>query len=157
MKTTPTIKEIRGTPGEIWGNIVIPTRGQVIMRLNGDLLQTQQRLAWGLEQQENYTRLSNLTSISITEGRIWWLLWLGFATLAFYIGVIFIIAFFLVKPQWLVIHSGGETLILFFRQKDAEKVKLFRQTTLNLARQLSSPNFPSIPTQPSLVKEKAEI
>ncbi|MDY6784164.1 MAG: hypothetical protein SW833_16725 [Cyanobacteriota bacterium] len=142
MKAAQLIKEIRGTPGEIWGNVVIPTRGQVVMRLNGDLLQTQQRLAWGLEQQENYTRLSKITSISIVEGRIWWLLWLGFATLVFYIGVIFIIAFFLVKQQWIVIHGGGENLILFFRQRDAEKVKLFRQTVFNLARQPSSPTPP---------------
>ncbi|MDY7015051.1 MAG: hypothetical protein SVX43_15940 [Cyanobacteriota bacterium] len=157
MKAVQPIKEIRGTPGEILGNIVIPTRGQVIMRLNGDLLQTQQRLAWGLEQQENHTRLSQITSISIVEGRIWWLLWLGFATLVFYIGVIFIIAFFLVKQQWLVVYGGGETLILFFRQRDAEKVKLFRQTTLNFARHLSSSSFSSPHTQSSPASVKPEI
>jgi hypothetical protein len=142
MKTAQPIKEIRGTPGQILGNVVVPIGGKMLMKLNGDLLQTQTHLSWELEYEEIDIRLNKITSISMTEGRIWWLLWFGFLTIFGFIGVIFIIAFFLIKQRWIIINTGGEKIVLFFRQQDAQNVKLFRQTTLTLARQ---PSFPGLP------------
>lgn len=91
------VTEIKGKPGIVWGNLVVPTgiRSRITVKLVGDLLQSNVRLAFGLENKEIKTRLQDISSIKIAEGRLWWLLWIGIATLSLYlIGVILIVLFF---------------------------------------------------------------
>lgn len=149
MRPAQQIKEIHGNPASAIGNNLFPLRGKMLMKLNGDLLQTQTKLNWELEYQETDIRLSKITSITMTEGRMWWLLGIGFATLWFLFGVIFIIAFFLLKQRWIVISAGSEKVILIFKEKDAQNVKLFRQTVLAAARQSGVPNLPPAARPPA--------
>lgn len=90
------VTEIKGVPGINWGKLVIPTgsRSKITIKLNGNLLQSNVRLAFGLENKEIQTRLQDIGSIEIAEGRLWWLLWIGIATIfPIFIGVIFIVFF----------------------------------------------------------------
>lgn len=125
------VTEIKGKPGIIWGNVVVPASGRskITIKLLDDLLQTRIKLAYGLENKEIHTRLDNIGSIEIVEGRLWWLLWLGLATIWLYlIGVIFIFLFFLIKQRWIVIYTKSINLVVFY--KGAENVEQFRTTIL---------------------------
>lgn len=91
-----TSAEINGIPGVIWGNVVVPTTGRSTIKIKvvGDLLQTNINLAYGLEKKEILTPIHEVRAIEISEGRLWWLLALGFFTLFLYfIGVILIFMF----------------------------------------------------------------
>jgi hypothetical protein len=121
------VTEIKGKPGIIWGNLVVPTgiRSRIAIKLTGDLLQSNVRLAFGLENKEIKTRVQDISSIEVAEGRLWWLLWIGIATLSLYlIGVIFIILFFVVKQRWLIIYTQSVKLVVF--HKRVESVEQFR-------------------------------
>lgn len=129
------VTEIKGKPGIIWGNVVVPASGRskITIKLLDDLLQTRMTLAYGLENKEIHTRLDDIGSIEIVEGRLWWLLWLGLATIWFYlIGVIFIFLFFLIKQRWIVIYTKSVNLVVFY--KEAENVEQFRTTILATLR-----------------------
>jgi hypothetical protein len=129
------VTEIKGKSGIIWGNVVVPASGRskITIKLLDDLLQTRIKLAYGLENKEIHTRLDDIGSIEIVEGRLWWLLWLGLATIWFYlIGVIFIFLFFLIKQRWIVIYTKSINLVLFY--KEAENVEQFRTTILATLR-----------------------
>lgn len=128
------VTEIKGKPGIIWGNVVVPASGRskITIKLLDDLLQTRMTLAYGLENKEIHTRLDDIGSIEIVEGRLWWLLWLGLATIGFYIGIIFIVLFFLIKQRWIVIYTKSINLVVFY--KEAENVEQFRTTILATLR-----------------------
>lgn len=129
------VTEIKGKPGIIWGNVVVPASGRskITIKLLDNLLQTRVKLAYGLENKEIHTRLDDIGSIEIVEGRLWWLLWLGLATIWFYlIGVIFIFLFFLIKQRWIVIYNKSINLVVFY--KKAENVEQFRTTVLAALR-----------------------
>jgi len=129
------VTEIKGKPGIIWGNVVVPASGRskITIKLLDDLLQTRVKLAYGLETKEIHTRLDDIGAIEIVEGRLWWLLWLGLATIWFYlIGIIFIILFFFIKQRWIVIHTKTVNLVVFY--KKAENVEQFRTTVLAALR-----------------------
>lgn len=123
------VTEIKGRPGIIWGKLVVPTgvRSRITIKLIGNLLQSNVRLAFGLENKEIKTRLQDIGSIEIAEGRLWWLLWLGIPTLfPYFIGVIFIALFFLIKQRWLVIYTKSVNLIVFYKR--GENIEQFRET-----------------------------
>ncbi|MEQ8970391.1 MAG: hypothetical protein RIE73_08345 [Coleofasciculus sp. C1-SOL-03] len=128
------VTEIKGKSGIIWGNVVVPASGRskITIKLLDDLLQTRIKLAYGLENKEIHTRLDDIGSIEIVEGRLWWLLWLGLATIWFYLGIIFIVLFFLIKQRWIVIYTKSINLVVFY--KEAENVEQFRTTILATLR-----------------------
>jgi len=129
------LTEIKGKPGIIWGNVVVPASGRskITIKLLDDLLQTRITLAYGLENKEIHTRLDDIGSIEIVEGRLWWLLWLGLATIGVYlIGVIFIVLFLFIKQRWIVIYTKSVNLVVFY--KKAENVEPFRTTVLAALR-----------------------
>ncbi|EDX75457.1 hypothetical protein MC7420_1375 [Coleofasciculus chthonoplastes PCC 7420] len=129
------LTEIKGKPGIIWGNVVVPASGRskITIKLLDDLLQTRITLAYGLENKEIYTRLDDIGSIEIVEGRLWWLLWLGLATIGVYlIGIIFIVLFLFIKQRWIVIYAKSVNLVVFYNK--AENVEQFRTTVLAALR-----------------------
>lgn len=129
--------EISGKPGQVWGSVVIPAGGKTVMRINGDLLQTSTRMNYGLENKDVMTRIQNIDSVEVTEGCIWWLLAIGIPALAFYfIGIIPIVLFFVIKQKWLVVYTGSANLILF--HKNTQQAREFRDKLMLLARQLNS-------------------
>lgn len=98
------LAEISGRPGIAWGNVIVPASGRskIKIKVLGDMLQTNIDLAYGLEKKEIITPIVDVKSVEISEGRLWWLLGLGFTTLFLYfIGVIFIILFFVIKQRWI--------------------------------------------------------
>jgi hypothetical protein len=122
------VTEIKGRPGIIWGKLVVPTgiRSRITIKLIGNLLQSNVRLAFGLENKEIKTRLQDIGSIEIAEGRLWWLLWIGIPTLFPYlIGIIFIVLFFVIKQRWLVIYTKSVNLIVFYKR--GENIEQFRE------------------------------
>jgi hypothetical protein len=132
------VTEIKGRPGIVLGNLVVPTgvRSRITVKLVGDLLQSNVRLAFGLENKEIKTRVQDISSIEVAEGRLWWLLWIGVATLYLLIGVIFIVLFFVVKQRWLIIYTNSVKLVVF--HKRAESVEQFREAVF-AAIQKNSP------------------
>ena len=133
------VTEIKGKPGIVWGNLVVPTgvRARITVKLDGDLLQSNVRLAFGLENKEIKTRLQDIGSIEVAEGRLWWLLWIGIPTLfTFFIGIIFIVFFFLIKQRWLVIYTKSVNLVVF--HKRAESVEQFREAVFAAIQKNSS-------------------
>lgn len=135
-----SVAEINGRPGQVWGSVVIPASGKATMRIQGDTLYTITTTSYGLEKKEIQTRIQNIDSVEIVEGRLWWLLFLGIITLRWYIGVIPIVLFFILKQNWVVIHTPCSHLILFY--KKSENAQGFCSTLLNLSRQLNSPAIP---------------
>jgi hypothetical protein len=110
------------------------------MRIVGDTLHTSTKTAYGLEKKETQTRIQNIDAVEVVEGRLWWLLWLGFSTLVWGIGIVFIVLFFVLKQNWMVVHTPCSPLILFY--KKAENVQGFCTNLLNLSRQLNAPAMP---------------
>lgn len=137
---SPGVTEITGRPGQVWGNVVIPAGGKSSLRIVGDTLYGKTAVNFGLETKEIYTRIQKIDSVEVVEGRMWWLLGLGLLTLIWLIGIVFIVLFFIVEQNWIVVHSGSATLILF--HKNTDKAKQFTQNLLAVARQLNTPTMP---------------
>ncbi|MDJ0796940.1 MAG: hypothetical protein QNJ51_08885 [Calothrix sp. MO_167.B12] len=135
--------EINGRPGVVLGNFIVPASGRSKIKIIvvGDLIKTNINLAYGLEKKEIFTPISEVQSIEIAEGRLWWLLGLGIFTLfAYFIGIIFIILFFIIKQRWVIIYTSSVSLILF--HKKTESVEQFRQTVLKIRRQINTLAIP---------------
>jgi hypothetical protein len=130
------VTEITGRPGQVWGTVVIPTGGKTTMRIVGDTLQTTTKVNFGLEKKEVFTRIQKIDSVEIVEGRIWWLLVLGLATVMGVIGFVFIVLFFAIKQNWIVVRSSTSSLILF--HSDNSRVKQFCSNLLTISRQLNA-------------------
>ncbi len=77
------VTEIKERPGIIWGKLVVPTgvRSRITIKLIGNSLQSNVRLAFRLENKEIKTRIQDIGSIEIAEGRFRWLIWIGIATI----------------------------------------------------------------------------
>jgi hypothetical protein len=118
--------EIHGRPGQVWGSLVMPTSGKATMRIVGDTLHTSTENSYGLEKKETQTRIQNIDAVEVVEGRLWWLLCLGLSTLVWGIGIVFIVLFFVLKQNWMVVHTPCSPLILFY--KKADNVQAFAPT-----------------------------
>ncbi len=137
MQAIEKVTEISGKPAQVFGGSVIPAGGTTTMRIVGDLLETSSKLAYGLEQKVTYIRLENIDSVVVVAGRVWWLLYLGIATIWMLgLGLIGIIAFFMVKQYWIAVFSGSTAVALVYKR--TENVDQFTKTLLERARQLGS-------------------
>jgi len=117
-------KELAGKPGNVWNGVVVPGSGKTAFAIEDDLLIAKTVTTFGLERKTIYTKLSDVGSIELCQGRLWWLIFLGIPTLFFVVGIIFIIAFFFIKQKWIAVHCRSVTLILFYnKQPDAEAFK----------------------------------
>ncbi len=117
-------KELTGKPGNVWNGVVVPGGGKTAFLIEDDLLIAKTVTTFGLERKTSYTKLSDVGSIELCQGRLWWLIPLGITTLFFVVGIIFIILFFFIKQKWIAVHCGSVTLTLFYKkQPDAEAFK----------------------------------
>ncbi|WP_072619155.1 hypothetical protein [Spirulina major] len=145
-----TVQEISGQPGKIAGAFVSPVGGQISLRVIDDHLRAQTKLAWGLETKEILIKCERIESVEVTDGRIWSLLWTGLGILlvatvwesVMLFGVIFIVAFFLIKQRWLIVYSGRQTLILFFKESEMANVRAFAQTLVAKQKRQMPPAAP---------------
>ncbi|WP_204103158.1 MULTISPECIES: hypothetical protein [Spirulina sp. CCY15215] len=139
------ITELQGKPGQGVGNMVIPINGTTSMQLQEELIYIQTKLAYNLESSESYIRLCHIDSIVLAQGRNWWLLWLGIPLIVFFIGIILIILFFVIKQRWIAIHSGRMTHILFFQNSELNRAKQFTHTLLALTKRSAAPRLQDKP------------
>lgn len=134
------VTEIKGKPGIVLGNLVAPMGigSRITIKLARDLLQSNVRLAFGLENKEIKTRVQDIGSIEVAEGRLWWLPWIGFATLSVsvVIGIIFIVLFFVIKQRWLIIYTKSVNLIVFYNR--GENIEQFREAVFAALQENSS-------------------
>ena len=148
-------KELTGKPGNIWNGVVVPGGGKTAFLIEDDLLIAKTVTTFGLERKTSYTKLSDVGSIELCQGRLWWLIPLGITTLFFVVGIIFIILFFFIKQKWIAVHCGSVTLTLFYKkQPDAEA---FKDTLL--AEIMSGKSSDKIKSKkpPGLPKSKADL
>ncbi len=131
------IREMKGQPGQAIGNVVFPSRGEVIMRIQNDVLETSIVTAYGLEKREVHTRIQRIESVEVVEGRFWWLLGIGIPMLLFYgLGIIPIVLFFVIKQRWLMVYNASGNLLLF--HNDQKKAQDFCRTVMAISRQLNT-------------------
>lgn len=140
--------EINGQPGLLWGNLIIPSSGRLKIKIVGDLLQTNIESYYKLEKKDIQTRIQDVKSIEIASGPLNWLLTLGILTILWGVGIIFIVLYFFIKQNWLIIYTTNLNIIIFY--KKTQDVERFRNTVLRLARQFNLPSTRIPPAPPKL-------
>ena len=162
MRTNQQVTDITGTAAQVWGNTLIPSRGTIAVRINGDTLQA--TVKTGLEKKESWMRIQNVDSIEILEAPIYALLVLGaFIALSGLgslaaspaVGLIFILIGVAIimhsinnKRRYLAIYSHRNAIPVFMN-KSPETYQQFAANVLTLSRQLNSPvNAPARQPQP---------
>lgn len=152
MRTNQNILEITGSPAQVWGNVLIPARGTVSLKISGDILQS--TVKTGLEKKDSWTRIQRIDSVEISEAPIYPLLALGgfmsfmflgalfnfpsFGSLMLLIGIGLIVFALTSKRRCLVIMSDRNTIAVFMN-KSPETYQQFAINLLLIARQLNTP------------------
>jgi hypothetical protein len=75
IRPNPSITEITGKPGSVWGSLPIPMSGKIIVKITGDTLQA--TLSNGLAQTVTRLRTQNLDTVEIMEAPNYFFLSLG--------------------------------------------------------------------------------
>ena len=168
MKTSPTRQtnqqaiEITGAPGKAWGNVLVPTKGTITVKIIGDTLHG--TVKTGLEKKESWIRIQNIDSIEILEAPIYVLLAIGgflvlsglnlldksfMFALVLILGGATVIAFAINnKRRCLAIYSHRNTIAVFMNNSP-NNYQQFSMNVLAIARQLNTPV--NVPTrQPQL-------
>jgi hypothetical protein len=156
MKINHQITQITGNPAQVWGNVLVPARGTVTVKITGDTLEGITKT--GLEKKESWIRIQNIDSVDILESPIYALLGLGVFLLLTglsmvsnsFIGLILlpisvaIILFALsYKRRYLAIYSHRNGIIIFMN-KHPEVYQEFATNVLLVARKLNSPVSTSV-------------
>lgn len=118
---------ISGTTGFGWEGNFWSNGEKMKMQLRDNFIKTDIN-SWTGRKRSIYTKIENISSVEIGEDRIWWLFITGFFTLLIYIGIIFIIFFFIFKTRWLVIYTDSIPLIVCY--KDEKQAEQFRNLIL---------------------------
>ena len=150
MRINQNIVEITGSPAKVWGNVLIPARGTISLKISGDILQGTVRT--GLEKKDSWTRIQRIDSVEISEAPIYPLLALGgsisfiflralfdasaFGLLMLLIGIGLIVFALMNKRRCLVIMSDRNTVAIFMN-KPPETYQQFAINLLLIARQLN--------------------
>ncbi len=151
MRINQNIVEITGSPAQVWGNVLIPARGTMSLKISGDILQG--TVKTGLEKKDSWTRIQRIDSVEISEAPIYPLLALGgfisfmflgalfnspsFGSLMLLVGVGLIIFALMNKRRCLVIMSDRNTIAIFM-SKPPETYQQFAINLLLIARQLNT-------------------
>lgn len=152
MRTNQQVVDITGAPAQVWGNILIPARGTITLKITGDILQGTVKTT--LEKKESWTRIQNIDSIEILEAPIYALLFFGgflllssLSTLAQspVLGLILLLVDAAIigwainnKRRCLAIYSHRNTVAMFVN-KPPEIYQQFSKNVLAIARQLNAP------------------
>ncbi|BAY41321.1 hypothetical protein NIES2111_57170 (plasmid) [Nostoc sp. NIES-2111] len=160
MRSNQPLPEITGKPAQVWGNILIPGKGQMTVKVTSDTLQGTFKTY--LEKKDTWIRIQNIDSVEIQEAPIYALLGLGGACIFFALGLVahsflgglIIIALGVAlilyaitnKNRYLAIHSHRNSIIIFMT-KPPEVYQQFATGVLALSRKLNTPS--SIQTKPS--------
>jgi hypothetical protein len=127
--------QIRGRPGVAFGFnsiVTVPMSGSSLKaRIQGDYIEMEISFSYGLENKEVSTYINDISSIEIVEGRLWWLLLIGIPLMSlWFIGIIFIIAFFIIKKRWMILYTPSLPFIIFFEEEYIPNVLAFRDAIM---------------------------
>ena len=152
MRTNQQVVDITGAPAQVWGNILIPARGTITLKITGDILQGTVKTA--LEKKESWTRIQNIDSIEILEAPIYALLFFGGFLLLSSLGtlaqspvlglILLLVGAAIIgwainnKRRCLAIYSHRNTVAVFMN-KPPEIYEQFSKNVLAIARQLNTP------------------
>lgn len=152
MRTTQQVMEITGAPAQVWGNVLVPAKGTITVKVTGDTLVGTAKT--GLEKKETWIRIQNIDSVEILEAPIYALLSFGvfliFSALgafrnSFVLGLILLIAGVALivyaitnKRRYLAIYSHRNAIVVFMN-KSSEVYQQFAMNVLALSRKLNAP------------------
>ncbi len=152
MQRHQSMTEVTGRVGKVIGNILVPAKGIITVRIVGDTLQISTKS--GLEKSESWIRIQNIDSIQITEAPEYTLLgvgiflalgglikllldvFLGFMLLA--IGGACIAYAFINKRRLLAIYSIRQTIAIFMNHS-LDSYQQFAKNLLEATRQFTAP------------------
>ncbi|MDB9372331.1 hypothetical protein [Nodularia sphaerocarpa] len=152
--TNQHIMEITGSPAQAWGNVLIPAKGIMTVKITGDTLQGTTKT--GLEKKESWLRIQNIDSVEIQEAPIYALFGLGgilflsglgqFLNQSSGLGLILLLAgggiiIYAInnKRRYMAIHSYRNSIVVFMN-KSPETYQQFAMTVLALCRKLNAPS-----------------
>lgn len=165
IRINQQVIEITGSPAQVWGNVLIPARGSMHVKITGDTLQG--TVKTGLEKREYWIRIQNIDSVEIQEAPIYALLgfggFLGFSALGAFsnssvLGLILLVAAVALivyaitnKRRYLAIHSYRNSLVIFMN-KPSEVYQQFAMNLLALSRKLNMYPNPATKQPPTKVQ-----
>jgi hypothetical protein len=160
MRSNQPLPEITGKPAQVWGNILIPAKGQMTVKVTGDTLQGTVKTY--LEKKDTWIRIQNIDSVETQEAPIYALLGLGGSYIFFALGLlahsflggliiiglgaVLIIYAIINKNRYLAIHSHRNSIVIFMN-KSPEVYQQFAMGVLALSRKLNTPS--SMQTKPT--------
>lgn len=123
-----SITEVTGKSGQLFGLVPVQAHSPRTLRLTDSVIISREKTFFNLETQEVTIPIQEIRGIQTGEGITWWLVWLGFLTLAVYVGIIFIILGIVLKQRYLVVYTSSVHLILFY--KETQKIEPFKAAIL---------------------------
>jgi hypothetical protein len=152
MQASQRVTEISGKPGKVWGNVLVPAGGSVIVKITGDTLQT--TVKSGVEKTDSWVRIQNIDSVEVVEAPEYTLLAIGivlvlsalgtfsgsaiFGFILLIAGIACIVYSFIKKRRLLVIYSLRYTIPIFMN-KSATTYQQFAEHVMAIARHLNAP------------------
>lgn len=152
IRTNQQVFEITGTPAQVWGNVLVPAKGTITVKVTGDTLVGTTKT--GLEKRETWIRIQNIDSAETLEAPIYALLgfgvFLAFSALGAFsnssgLGLILLVAAVALivyaitnKRRYLAIYSHRNTIVVFMK-KSPEIYQQFAMNVLALSRKLNTP------------------
>jgi hypothetical protein len=157
MRTNQQATEITGAPAQVWGNVLVPARGTITVKVTGDTLIGTSKT--GLEKKETWIRIQNVDSVEILEAPIYALLGFGIFLVFSALGafsnstslglILLLVAVALIvyaltnKRRYLAIYSYRNAIVVFMN-KSPEIYQQFALNVLAFARKLNTPSNTSI-------------
>lgn len=168
MQINQNIIEVTGAAAQVWGNVLIPGKGKMSLKIMGDILYCTHKS--GLEKKDSWTRIQNIDCVEIMEAPVYLLLGIGaflcfsglggifgfdiFRLILFIAGVLLIIYALLNKRRYLAIMSNRNTIAIFMT-KSPEFYQQFSMNLLMIARQLNAPNIQNKTVRPQQNRAEA--
>ncbi|MBN3897457.1 MAG: hypothetical protein V7L14_18015 [Nostoc sp.] len=153
MRTNHQVTEITGAPAQVWGNVLIPGRGIITVKVTGDTLIGTAKT--GLEKKETWIRIQNIDSVEILEAPIYALLSFGvflifsafgasrnssvLGLILLVAGVALIVYAITNKRRYLAIYSHRNAIVVFMN-KSPEIYQQFAINVLAFSRKLNTPS-----------------
>ena len=131
-----SILELTGKPGVYYsyGVIVPGFWGRTTLQLQPtQLVEKTQKI---IAKRHCKVLLTQIDSVEIVEEGNPLFLTLGILTLTFFVGIAFIILYFVVKNKYLAIRSGNNVQLVMLNSSNTEKAEYFMDAVLKRAEEL---------------------
>ena len=152
IQANQRVTEIAGRPGKVWGNVFVPSSGNITVKIVGDTLQT--TLRSGMAKTSAWVRIQNIDSVEVVECPEYLLLSLGIFLVLIGLGTLnnlallglmflaggiaCIVYAFINKRRLLAIYSLRYTVPVFMT-KSSPTYQQFAEHVMAIARHLNAP------------------